>query len=225
MPELWAEYWTRPGHATFGRVIDDAPSPSFSFHDGINLVGNGAMQVAESFDRFDEILNLDPGTPSNSESSLCRIFSEEDATTPIFEWLPNLILPTADKKDANTDISGLGIKSILSYARTEAFDWDGSDDFVPKFPDWIWGGRNILRNPGFELSGTVGYVYEVWHDGTGGDLTLSWDGAGPTAAINWNASSTDVNNALEALANITDVDLTEAVHRKYIADGGPAGTK
>lgn len=35
----------------------------------------------------------------------------------------------------------------------------------------------------------------------------------------------DVMAWLATLANITGVDLTEAVHAKYLADGGPAGTK
>ncbi len=202
---LWAEYWTRPGHASFGRATDHAPSPVFSFQDGLNLIGSGSMQVAESFDRFDEILKLDPANPANSVSSLCRIFSEADPLNPVFEWLPNLILPTTSKTDPNVDISGLGIKSILSHARTEAFDWDGTDDFLPNFPDWIWGGRNILRNPGFELSGVVSYVYNLWTDATGGTFKLAWDGSLPTAAIAFNASDTTVQNAIEALLNVTDV--------------------
>lgn len=35
----------------------------------------------------------------------------------------------------------------------------------------------------------------------------------------------DVLAWLCTLANITGVDLNEAVHRKYLADGGPEGTK
>jgi len=35
----------------------------------------------------------------------------------------------------------------------------------------------------------------------------------------------DVLAWLTTLANITDVDLTEAVQQKYIIDGGPEGTK
>jgi NTP pyrophosphatase (non-canonical NTP hydrolase) len=35
----------------------------------------------------------------------------------------------------------------------------------------------------------------------------------------------DVLAWLTTLANITGVDLTHAVHRKYIDDGGPEGTK
>ncbi len=35
----------------------------------------------------------------------------------------------------------------------------------------------------------------------------------------------DVLAWLTTLANITGVDLADAIHKKYIADGGPAGTK
>jgi NTP pyrophosphatase (non-canonical NTP hydrolase) len=39
------------------------------------------------------------------------------------------------------------------------------------------------------------------------------------------AEFADVLAWLATLANITGVDLTEAIHRKYIEDGGPEGTK
>lgn len=35
----------------------------------------------------------------------------------------------------------------------------------------------------------------------------------------------DVFAWLTTLANITDIDLTEAIHEKYIKDGGPEGNK
>jgi len=35
----------------------------------------------------------------------------------------------------------------------------------------------------------------------------------------------DVLAWLATLANITDVDLADAIHAKYLRDGGPAGTK
>ena len=35
----------------------------------------------------------------------------------------------------------------------------------------------------------------------------------------------DVLAWLTTLANILDVDLTDAIHRKYVEGGGPAGTK
>lgn len=39
------------------------------------------------------------------------------------------------------------------------------------------------------------------------------------------AEFADVLAWLATLANITGVDLTEAIHRKYVQDGGPEGTK
>jgi len=35
----------------------------------------------------------------------------------------------------------------------------------------------------------------------------------------------DVLAWVATLANITDIDLTQAIHSKYIKDGGPEGTK
>ncbi len=35
----------------------------------------------------------------------------------------------------------------------------------------------------------------------------------------------DVLAWLTTLANITDIDLSEAIHNKYVKDGGPEGTK
>lgn len=201
---IYTEVWTRPGDSNFGRVIDGLPTTSFGLHDGMNIVGDGIATVPDTFDRFDEILKLDLNTPADSVSSLIRLFSDADPTTPIFEWIPSLILPTSEKLDRTVEITGKAIDSILGYARTDAFDWDGSDDWEPRFPDWIWGGRNILRNPGFELSGIRPAVWSVWNDATGGTFTLSRDGQ-TTAAIAFNASSTTVNNAIEALSTVTDV--------------------
>ena len=35
----------------------------------------------------------------------------------------------------------------------------------------------------------------------------------------------DVLAWLTTLANITEIDLTQAIHNKYVKDGGPEGTK
>ena len=56
---LYTQIWARPGAPTFGRVIDSVPNPFQSFHDGMNVVGDGALQIPSSFDRFDEILLID----------------------------------------------------------------------------------------------------------------------------------------------------------------------
>lgn len=158
---IWAEVWSRPGAPTFGRLIDFVPSPSMGLHDGLNLVGNGNMSIAESFDRLDDILLIDPTTPANSAASLIRYFSELDPTTPFFEWLPSSILPAGSKTDFAVDATGLGIKSVLSHARLEAWDWDGSVNFVPTIPDWVYGGPDIAVNGSFETEGMINGGFEL----------------------------------------------------------------
>jgi len=52
-------------------------------------------------------------------------------------------------------------------------------------------------------------VQIIYHDGTGGSFTLSFDGQGPTSAITWNAAPSAVESALELLSNITSVRVTD----------------
>jgi len=162
MTRLWTEIWSRPGDASFGRVIDDPRESEGSFHDGLNQIGDGTLRIPNRFTGFDSILKSDPDTPANSVSSLVRVFSEKDPDTPIFEWLPGNLYPATSKEDPTVEVAGKGIKSILSYARLEPYDWDGSDDFVPKVPDWSFGGTQILANGGFE---TVPFPNGGFEDG------------------------------------------------------------
>lgn len=204
---LYATVWSRPGHATFGQTIAEPPSYTFSFHDGVGLMGDGALTVPESYTRFDDILKIDTATPANCVSSLVRIY---DDATLVGEWLPGQLIPTTGKSDFDVKVSGRGIKSILTYARVEAWDWDGSVNFVPTFPDWIYGGRNLVNNPGFEDSPCRPEVNEVTLDPTvtGGTFTLS-DGTDTTSAIPWNEAASNIENILEAdIAAIDDVLVT-----------------
>jgi hypothetical protein len=209
MPEIWAEIWKRPGHATFGRSIDEAPVATMTWHDGMNLVGDGALAIAESFGRFDEILKIDQTTPANSVKSLVRLFSEDDATTPFFEWLPSSILPTTDKLDPNVDVAGKGIKSVLSHARIEPLDWDGSVSFVPNVPDWVIGGPNSLVNPGLEESPNTPLEYELLVTATGGTFTIT-DGVDTTDPIAFDASAPTIKTRIQDdLAAFTTVVMSE----------------
>ena len=149
MSEVWADVYTRPGHPTFGPVIESAPFTTAGLSDGINKVGGGSFALPSAVS-VDDILST--ATPATSVTSLVRFYSAADPTRPFFEWLPTTLNPSQNREDNQIDISGLGIKAILAYARVEAFDWDGSDDFASADPDWLYGGNNIIRNPGFEDS-------------------------------------------------------------------------
>ena len=58
----------------------------------------------------------------------------------------------------------------------------------------------------------------ISHDGTGGTFTLSFSGQGPTGAINWNATSTDIKTALELLSNITTVNVEKHADGDWIVE-------
>ncbi len=193
---IWAEIWTRPGDASFGRVIDYLPSTQLGLHDGLVLVGDGNAAVADTFDRFDEILRIDPTTPGSSVSSLVRYFSDSDPTTPIFEWLPQLVVPRSEKEDRTVEIVGKGIKQILGYARTEPLDWDGTDDFVSRDPDWIYGGEDRIRNGGLE-DAPLGISNQGFEDGT---REPWWPGAVEGVSANASVQTVTVDTGTYALA-------------------------
>lgn len=212
----WVELWTRPGDANFGRIIDSPPFREASWHDGMNLVGDGTMQMPSSYDRFDEILFIDRTTLANSTATMARVFSGPNAEV-VGEWLVSGMEPTSSKTDPYVDVFGLGIKSILSYARTESYDWDGSDNWAPRFPDWIYGGPNILSNPGFEDQTFNPRIYWLLIDATAGSFTLS-DGTDTTSALPWDTSDGFIEGQLESdITAIDDISVTplEGLPRGY----------
>lgn len=179
MSKLWAEIWSRPGDSSYGRLIDDPQAVEGTLHDTLNGIGDGTLKIPASFDRFDEILNIDLGTPANSATSTVKIFSDDSPTTPLFEWFPNKLYPTTTKDDPKVRVDGVGRNALLAHARLEPYDWDGSDDFAPLDPDWQFGGgRNLLQNPGFEVTpmpngsfedGNTGY-WQATEAGPSGDI-------------------------------------------------------
>ena len=52
-------------------------------------------------------------------------------------------------------------------------------------------------------------VQRIQHGATGGTFTITFDGQ-TTAALAWNATAADVESALEALSNVTDVTVTNS---------------
>jgi len=143
----WLEVWKRPGHPTFGRLIDDPPFETATFHIGVGLVGDGSMSIPDNYDRLHDLLRISGGT---SQSSLVRI-REDETGTIVGEWLPRDINPPADKSTNKVDVTGNGIAEILTYGVTQPFDWDGSADFACQDCDWTWGDQtNLLTDGGFE---------------------------------------------------------------------------
>ncbi len=193
------EAWTLPGSSPFEKIVADLQPISATGRMPINPVGEGTVTIARDNPRIDDIVTVDSVTPGNDALTLIRAWR---GTSLIHEWL---LENTPDLLDDNsaTRLSGRNIEAILDYEHVEPYDWDGTASFQTKFPDWVWGGRNILSNPGFESSRLVTEKYNVSHDGTGGTFTLTVM-AQTTAAIAWNATALQVENALELLSTVTD---------------------
>lgn len=207
-PKIWAEIWKRPGHATFGKVINELPVNRGSITARGNGVGEGSAEVPSNYGRLDEILKPDPTTPANAVSSLVRIF-QEDVSTPIAEWLPAEMTGADSKDDSTVTVKGADIMSILGYARVEAWDWDGTDDHHSFWPDWIYGGRNVL---GDLMAACDPAITAIYVTASSGNFTLgvSFNGGAiqTTGNIAWNASAATVEAALEALSNVDDVQVS-----------------
>lgn len=184
---IWLELWKRPGHATFGRLQNDVPARSGGFTDTLNGIGSGSATVPSSWPYFDEVLLTDPDTAANSTVGLFRWYSSESPTTPIFEWEPTSLLPAGAKNEHTVDVSGNGMKGVLSKARLEPWDWDGTDVFAPNVPDWVYGGNQILQNGGFETTPLPNGGFE---DGTND----YWETTQDDGVLNASTGMVAVNN-------------------------------
>lgn len=201
---LFVTVWERPGSATPGQKIAEPPTQTFSLQDGVGVPGRGNMTVPESYDRFDDILLPQAGILGSTVWSMVRVF--DDTTNPptwVFDWLPKTMLPVTSKTDFDVTVAGSGIKSIFDFGCVEAWDWDGSANFSPTFPDWIYGGRNVLSNHSFEDATFTPRTYLLVIDATGGTFTLS-DGTDTTSAIPWNVGAQSLEAAIES--GITAID-------------------
>ena len=147
----WVEVWTRPGSATFEPVISNPPYTRTSFTSELYGTMRGEMILPAEYDRIDEIIYTDAATPANNVRTLCRVFFANDSGAPVVagEWFPDS-LERIEGPDNLVRITGPGIASVMQDARVEFYDWDGSAQFTSTFPDWVWGGPNVLFNPGFE---------------------------------------------------------------------------
>jgi len=88
--------------------------------------------------------------------------------------------------------------------------------------------QDFIRNRYFETDSARGISKTfLWLSEEFGELAhaLGKFERGDADLENLSEEFADVLAWMATLANITSIDLTEAVQRKYIANGGPKGTK
>ena len=209
---LRAELWTRPGDASFGRLVADLPVIDGSLSKRRNGIGDGTITLPDNYPRLSEILDAPDGASYGGASSIIRIY---DQSTLVTELIPNQLIPTTEHGDHIVEIGGVDIGSILSYGRLEPFDWDGSNDHTSLFPDWKFGAENLITDGTFENIGTAATFalfvadesYSLSFTATGGTFTLTV-GANTTVAIAYNATAGTIETELENLASVTDVEVS-----------------
>ena len=88
--------------------------------------------------------------------------------------------------------------------------------------------QELIRNRYFNTDSERGIAKTfLWLSEEFGELAhaLGKFERGDPDIVNLNEEFADVLAWLATIANITEVDLTKAIHDKYVRDGGPEGTK
>lgn len=220
MTDTRLEVWDRPGTAGFASRIETLDSIVDSSRlQPVNGIGEGKVSVPDTFTEVDKVLTVDPVTPANSVRSLIRVYLDGDVSgvsTPYREWLPDAAIPPSEAESGRYEITGLGIESIVRDAVVEPWDWDGEPDFASNWPDWIYGGRDLIAPLEVVFKP---HIYHVWIVPTGGaisgtlDIGVSKDGSAfEDATVAWNAAAAggagSVETELEALSYGLDVEVT-----------------
>jgi len=185
--------WTVDVHelpsGTGDKKIASVPYVNCSYTDRINSFGDGSITLPADYSRLDEILD-----PTADEGSVFWLKRDGSATDMAFFARRRSEDVADDRKTVTFTGPGVGA-ALLSTVVTPYGDAGALD--------WVWGGRNILSNPGFENSRNIAAVYELWNDATSGTFTLTVDSQ-TTSALAYDISALNLEIALEALSTVTD---------------------
>lgn len=205
MTDIRLEVWDRLGTAGFEKKIAILQTISDSARlQPVNGIGEGRASLPDTFERIAELLTVDPITPANNEHSLIRAYLDGDISgvdPPYVEWTPDQVIPPSESESGRFEISGLGREAMVKDPVVEPWDWDGSADFFSTWPDWIYGGRDVVGPVEVTFAP---HIFDVWNTATSVEtfeILVSIDGAAfQTATIDTDASAFEVEQALEALA-------------------------
>lgn len=168
------------------------------------LTSSGEGSVTVLLDKLDEAGRDLTEIVSDTTSSLIRVLDclPDGTRTVIDEWVCERPARVHDDERKVT-ISGPKLKAKAFDSQVvPAFD---SPTNPSKNPDHIWGGENILSDPGFENANKQNEKYEIDLDGaTGGDFVLHLDG-NSTPSIPFDSGESNLENRIEDLAGVTDV--------------------
>ncbi len=213
-PELSLHYeaWTLPWDSGgFKRVMAKIHEIEGSGSGKVSFLGStGDGQVTISVAKLEEAGRSLSEIISDTTSSLIRVYdSQADGTTTIIdEWVTERVERVHSDNDRRVKISGPILKQkAFDGAIVYPNDYPAAVT-NPALQDHIWGGNEILSNPGFEDPTEVPNVWEIWHDHSAGTFTIS-DGTDTTSLLDFDFTAGEIETELEAdLGTITDVHVT-----------------
>lgn len=212
MTDLRIEVWDRLGTAGFGPRLPFLGTIQDSARlQPVNGIGEGRATLDDTFDKPDSILKTVPANPALNVRSLVRVYLDGDTSgvsAPYAEWTPEQLIPPTDSESGRWELAGEGREAMVKDAIVLPWDWDGNQKWQAKWPDWIYGGRDIV--------GPVEVVFRphivnVWIDaGATGTATIEVSlngGAFQAATVAPGDNSFVVQTALQALAYGLTVDV------------------
>lgn len=167
--------WTHPlDPGGFHQREHSIPLVRFHGNDPEEPRGRCTITVAETYAWRDLISVQDPADPA--DTSLIRLYrdGQDNTTAPDIEYkLVRFAKRITDDGEAVVDLFGVDWRlDALDAAALRWFDWEAGATRTED-PDWIYGGRNELRNADFTDNPT-GILNLGFEDGT---LDPWWPGA------------------------------------------------
>lgn len=199
---VWAEAWDLPHLPSPGKKVAYIPMLDYRFGRHADVFREeGAITVPAAFDRLAEVINIDPDDHTNDVGSVMHFYlrgklGADSKPVPIFSYVverrPDELHSPAT---STTALSGRGLTSyFLDRVRLWAYDYPASPT---KEDDWIFGGENILDNPGMEDGSPQSAQWTVWMEDAVASGTWKVNiGGAETAALDWDATTTEIGDMI-----------------------------
>ena len=206
--EAWTLPWDSGG---FKRVVAKIHEIEGTGSGKVAFLGStGDGQVTISVAKLEEAGRSLSEIISDTTSSLIRVYdTQADGTNTIIdEWVTERVERVHSDDDRRVKISGPILKEkAFDGAIVYPLDYPAAVS-NPALQDHIWGGNNILSNPGMEDPTEVPSTWEIWTDHTAGTFTVS-DGTDTTDPMLFDILPGLMETRLETdLGTITDVHVT-----------------
>lgn len=222
--DLRKEVWSRPGSNPFERIDIEPPGPFNFTKRAAGGIGQGQITVPTTYERINDLIRRVPGDPGIDVRRLVRVYAE-GVTLPVYEYFLDV---TGDETgEGNVTLEGAGVESFMSDGTVAPWDWDGQDESTSTFPDWVWGGKELV---GPVETTFQPHIARVWTVAAGGSFQfgVSINGGGyDYASIAVGASAFTVQTAVIALSNVDAATVQgsgTATNPWEISITAPAGT-